>query len=204
MQSGGTSRRRRQPIVRQMSCNAVFDSRSWRCMALRRRSPLHGARRRRSTPRRIGVRTAAGQNVQPFFEGWQRYPGWPISMWFGYLNRNFKEQLDIPVGPNNTFDPAGTWDSRPISIPDGSSSCSRSTCRRIGTKTRKLIWTVTANGRTSTRHRLAAAGMGSGRRRDPDERFSRRDAAGRSAQPIAPEITGSPDQTVGARQIRSS
>jgi len=46
----------------------------------------------------------AGQNIQPFFEGWQRMPDGHIAMWFGYLNRNYKEIGDVPVGPNNSFD----------------------------------------------------------------------------------------------------
>jgi hypothetical protein len=46
----------------------------------------------------------AGQNIQPFFEGWQRMPDGHIAMWFGYLNRNFKELGDVPIGPNNHFD----------------------------------------------------------------------------------------------------
>jgi hypothetical protein len=46
----------------------------------------------------------AGQNIQPFFEGWQKMPDGHIAMWFGYLNRNFKELGDVPIGPNNHFD----------------------------------------------------------------------------------------------------
>ena len=46
----------------------------------------------------------AGQNIQPFYEGWQSMPDGHIVMWFGYLNRNFKEIGDIPIGPNNRFD----------------------------------------------------------------------------------------------------
>ena len=46
----------------------------------------------------------AGQNIQPFYEGWQRMPDGHIAMWFGYLNRTFKELGDVPVGPNNHFD----------------------------------------------------------------------------------------------------
>jgi hypothetical protein len=27
-------------------------------------------------------------------------------MYFGYMNRNYEERVDIPIGPNNSFDPA--------------------------------------------------------------------------------------------------
>ena len=46
----------------------------------------------------------AGQNIQPFYEGWQKMPDGHIVMWFGYLNRNYKEIGDIPIGVNNHFD----------------------------------------------------------------------------------------------------
>ena len=46
----------------------------------------------------------AGQNIQPFYEGWQKMPDGHTVMWFGYLNRNFKELGDVPIGPDNHFD----------------------------------------------------------------------------------------------------
>ncbi|PWU05122.1 MAG: hypothetical protein C5B51_15385 [Terriglobia bacterium] len=49
-------------------------------------------------------RRVAGQNIQPFYEGWQRMPDGHIAMWFGYLNRNYKELGDVPIGPDNRFD----------------------------------------------------------------------------------------------------
>src|SRR5262245_30984497 len=58
-------------------------------------------------PPEMGIQRTSGQNVQPFFEGWQRQPDGSIRMWFGYLNRNFKEQVDVAVGAGNAFDPGG-------------------------------------------------------------------------------------------------
>jgi hypothetical protein len=51
-------------------------------------------------------RRDTGQTVAPVFEGWEPNPDGTVSMYFGYMNRNWKEELDIPVGPNNSFDPA--------------------------------------------------------------------------------------------------
>ena len=48
-----------------------------------------------------------GQDVAPAFEGWIPNPDGTISMWFGYMNRNYKEQLDIPIVPDNNVDPGG-------------------------------------------------------------------------------------------------
>src|SRR5580658_4502651 len=44
-----------------------------------------------------------GDSIQPVFDGWQRNADGTISMWFGYLNRNRKEIVDVPVGPANKF-----------------------------------------------------------------------------------------------------
>lgn len=58
-------------------------------------------------PREFGsLRRASGATVAPTFEGWERNPDGTFSLYFGYLNRNWEEEVDLPVGPNNLFDPA--------------------------------------------------------------------------------------------------
>ena len=54
---------------------------------------------------RIGaqVQYATGQNVAPTFEGWEHNPDGSYSLVFGYLNRNYEEEVDIPIGPGNSF-----------------------------------------------------------------------------------------------------
>ena len=47
----------------------------------------------------------AGQDVQPIYEGWERNPDGSVTLHFGYLNRNYREQPSIPVGPDNYFSP---------------------------------------------------------------------------------------------------
>lgn len=47
----------------------------------------------------------AGQTMTPVFEGWYRNADGTISLSFGYFNRNAKETLDIPIGPDNYFSP---------------------------------------------------------------------------------------------------
>ena len=51
------------------------------------------------------VRYASGQNVVPVFEGWERNADGSFNMVFGYMNRNYEEELDVPVGPNNAIEP---------------------------------------------------------------------------------------------------
>ena len=45
-----------------------------------------------------------GQDVVPVYEGWMPNPDGTFTMYFGYLNRNYQEELDIPLGPDNNFD----------------------------------------------------------------------------------------------------
>ena len=49
------------------------------------------------------VQYSRGQNVAPVYEGWQHNPDGSFSLVFGYLNRNYEEEMDIPLGPENTI-----------------------------------------------------------------------------------------------------
>jgi hypothetical protein len=53
------------------------------------------------------VRIARGQDVTPAFEGWMPNADGTFSMYFGYMNRNYDEQLDIPIGPDNNVSFSG-------------------------------------------------------------------------------------------------
>jgi hypothetical protein len=53
------------------------------------------------------VTIARGQDVTPAFEGWMPNPDGTFSMYFGYMNRNYEEALDIPIGPDNNVDANG-------------------------------------------------------------------------------------------------
>jgi hypothetical protein len=48
-----------------------------------------------------------GQTVQPVFQGWSRNADGTYDMHFGYLNRNYVEELQIPIGPDNFIEPGG-------------------------------------------------------------------------------------------------
>ena len=46
-----------------------------------------------------------GLGVAPIYHGWEPNDDETVSMYFGYMNRNWKEAVDIPVGPNSLFEP---------------------------------------------------------------------------------------------------
>ena len=48
-----------------------------------------------------------GQSVTGAFEGWYQNPDGSYTLLVGYFNRNSKQTLDIPVGPDNRIEPGG-------------------------------------------------------------------------------------------------
>src|ERR1700704_4099360 len=55
----------------------------------------------------VTVRHASGQSVSPVYEGFDINPDGSFNMWFGYMNRNYEEAIDLPVGTANAFEPGG-------------------------------------------------------------------------------------------------
>jgi len=56
-----------------------------------------------------------GQSIQPIFEGFEANPDGSFTMWFGYLNRNYDELPDVPIGVNNSFQAAdGVTNAGPV------------------------------------------------------------------------------------------
>jgi hypothetical protein len=102
-------------------------------------------------PLRGQIRYSSGQNAAPIFEGWQRHADGSIDMVFGYLNRNFEEELDIPIGEHNRCEPA------PVDCGQPTHFLTRRhrfvfTVRlpKDWPKDRRLLWMLTSKGRTDT------------------------------------------------------
>src|SRR5918911_1250376 len=55
----------------------------------------------------VNLRHWTGQPVAPVYEGFDINADGSYNMWFGYMNRNYEEEVDVPVGPDNTIDPGG-------------------------------------------------------------------------------------------------
>src|SRR5271154_4009205 len=49
----------------------------------------------------------AGTSVTGAFEGWFKNPDGSFSLLLGYFNRNQRQDLDIPIGPDNRIEPGG-------------------------------------------------------------------------------------------------
>ena len=91
-----------------------------------------------------------GLTVTGAFEGWYKNDDGTFTLLVGYFNRNSKQTLEIPVGPANRIEPGGpdlgqptffaprrAWGVFTIVVP-----------KDFGTK--KLTWTIAANGETTS------------------------------------------------------
>ena len=54
-----------------------------------------------------------GQNVAPAYEGWEQAPDGTKYFLFGYMNRNWEEEIDVPIGPDNGFNVGGADQGQP-------------------------------------------------------------------------------------------
>lgn len=95
----------------------------------------------------------SGQNIQPVFEGWLRNPDGSFTLHFGYLNRNYVEELHVPVGPANQVEPAGPDRGQPTFFYTRLNRYAFSVVvPKDWDKTKEVVWTLTANGRTDKAH----------------------------------------------------
>ena len=90
-----------------------------------------------------------GEAVYPAFEGWGPIKDGTNVLLVGYFNRN-KEAIDIPIGPDNRIEPGGPDYGQPTHFHSGREwgVFAIPVPKDFGTK--KLTWTLTANGHTST------------------------------------------------------
>lgn len=101
-----------------------------------------------SAPPPVG---AEGLAVFPAVEGWgPTADGKSTLIQIGYYNRNKEQVLDIPIGPNNRIEPGGPDMGQPTHFEPGRSYgvFAITVPKDFGTK--KLTWTLTANGQTNS------------------------------------------------------
>ena len=95
------------------------------------------------------TRFSSGQDVQPSYDGWLRNPDGTFTMVFGYLNRNYKEELAIPAGPDNRLEPGDPDRGQPTYfLPRRQAFVFKVQVPKDWGEQKELIWTITAHGRT--------------------------------------------------------
>ena len=71
-----------------------------------------------------------------------------FNMVFGYMNRNYEEQVDVPVGPDNTVEPGGPDQGQPAHFyPRRQQFMFKVRVPKDWGK-KDVVWTLTANGKT--------------------------------------------------------
>src|SRR5713226_9229471 len=91
-----------------------------------------------------------GSSVTGAYEGWYHDKDGSIRLVVGYFNRNTKQELDIPVGPNNQIEPGGPDQGQPTHFLTGRQWGVFSFKAPADFATTKLTWTLVANGQTNT------------------------------------------------------
>jgi len=91
----------------------------------------------------------SGQPVVPGYEGWEQDASGAKYFLFGYMNRNWEEELDIPVGPDNGFAPGTADQGQPTHfLPRRNRFVFRVPVPASFTEKDELIWTITSKGKT--------------------------------------------------------
>jgi hypothetical protein len=96
------------------------------------------------------IRHDSGQSITPSFEGWFKNPDGTFSLSFGYMNRNYKEEVDLPVGPNNKFEPGPADQGQPTHFMPRRNTGVFTVVVPADFGKQQLSWTIAAHGQTIT------------------------------------------------------
>ncbi len=92
---------------------------------------------------------SSGQNVSPAYEGWEVGADGQKYFVFRYMNRNWIEEIDVPVGPDNGFNVGGVDQGQPTHfLPRRNRFIFRVPVPAGFTDKDELIWTLTTQGKT--------------------------------------------------------
>jgi hypothetical protein len=91
-----------------------------------------------------------GQDVVPVYEGWRPNPDGTFTLYFGYMNRNYQEQLDIALGPDNNFDPGSDRGQPTHFYPRRQFFVFKVVVPKDWGLDRRVVWTLSIRGKTNT------------------------------------------------------
>jgi hypothetical protein len=89
-----------------------------------------------------------GQNVSPAFEGWEKNDDGSFNMIFGYMNRNWEEEPDVPIGPDNNISPGPADQGQPTHFQPRRNRFVFKVKVPKDWGTKELVWTLTTKGKT--------------------------------------------------------
>jgi hypothetical protein len=89
-----------------------------------------------------------GQHIEPAYEGWEQNPDGSFSFIFGYMNLNWAEEIDLPVGEANNFSPGAADRDQPTHFLPRRNRFIFKVPVPADWGNKELVWTVTAHGVT--------------------------------------------------------
>ena len=89
-----------------------------------------------------------GQNASPGYEGWELNEDGSFNLVFGYMNRNWQEELDVPLGPDNNISPGPTDQGQPTHLLPRRNRYVFKVRVPADFGDQELVWTLTTQGKT--------------------------------------------------------
>lgn len=88
----------------------------------------------------------SGQHIEPAFEGWKPNADGTFNMMFGYMNENWEEELDVPLGADNSFSPGDADRGQPTHFLPRRNRFTFEVTVPSDWGDRELVWTLNVNG----------------------------------------------------------
>ena len=94
---------------------------------------------------------ARGQGVVPIYQGWTENADGSFDMHFSYINQNWVEEVDLPIGPTNNLSPApfGPDGGQPTHFLPRENRWQFTVRVPKDFGPKEVVWTLTAHGQTN-------------------------------------------------------
>ena len=139
-----------------------------------------------------------GQNISPAYEGWEQASDGTKYFLFGYMNRNWEEEIDVPVGPENGFNGGGADQGQPTHfLPRRNRFVFRVKVPAGFTEKDELIWTLTTHGKTEKAFATLRADY------VVDDVVKASETGALGAGTSSPEVRGNHSPTVHIQEVKA-
>jgi hypothetical protein len=139
-----------------------------------------------------------GQNIAPAYEGWEQAADGTKYFLFGYMNRNWEEEIDVPVGPDNSFNVGGADQGQPTHfLPRRNRFVFRVKVPANFGEKDELIWTLTSHGKTEKAYATLRPDY------IVDDVVKASETGALGAGTSSPEVRANKPPTVGIEEIKS-
>ena len=91
---------------------------------------------------------ASGQSVFPAYEGWEKNADGSFNLVFGYMNDNWQEELNIPIGAENNLQPGSPDQGQPTHFLPRRNRFIFSVRVPADFGNKEMVWTLTSQGKT--------------------------------------------------------